>query len=147
MNRKLHQEYEKDFYAWIVANATLLKQRKFAELDIDNLVEEIESMGRGEKRQLMSRLELLLAHMLKWKFQPNYRGKSWKCTIDEQRRKFASLLKESPSLKYELEARIEEAYEDAKIAAEKQMRIERKAFPRECPFTLDQCLDETFYPE
>ena len=90
--------YEQDFYLWIETTAKQLKAGKFAEVDLDNLIEEIESMGRSEKRELKSRLIVLLMHLLKWQYQPEKRSESWRSTITEQRISIEALLEDSPSL-------------------------------------------------
>ncbi|MEN9232233.1 MAG: DUF29 domain-containing protein, partial [Thermostichus sp. DG02_5_bins_236] len=98
------QLYDRDFYAWIQEQATLLKSGQWDQLDIANLVEEIESLGRQERRELVNQLGILLGHLLKWQFQPQLRGKSWRATITEQRRQIQRLLQDNPSLKPDLSA-------------------------------------------
>jgi hypothetical protein len=93
------RKYESDFYAWANEQATLLREGRFAEADVENIADEIESLGRSEKRDLVNRLAVLLAHLLKWQFQPVWRGKSWRLTIKEQRRRLSEHLDENPSLK------------------------------------------------
>lgn len=85
MTMKRKQKYEKDFYAWAIHNAKMLRERRLSEIDIENIAEEIESLGKSEKRELLNRLAVLLAHLLKWKFQPAKQSNSWKFTIKEQR--------------------------------------------------------------
>ncbi|MBF0551328.1 MAG: DUF29 domain-containing protein, partial [Deltaproteobacteria bacterium] len=92
------ESYDRDFYAWTMNNAELIRQGRFSEIDIEHLAEELEGMGRSEKRALISRLAVLLAHLLKWTFHPGLRCTSWKYTIKEQRRRVLALLKDSPSL-------------------------------------------------
>ena len=94
--------YEQDFVGWLNTQAELLKTGKVNELDIKNLVEEIEAMGRSEKRELESRMIILVMHLLKWTFQPNYQSRSWANTINEQRRRIGRVIKDSPSLKNSL---------------------------------------------
>jgi len=147
MRANAHGEYEKDFYAWTSHNAELLRKGRFSEVDIKNVAEEIESMGKRDKRELIRRLAVLLAHLLKWRFQPDRAGNSWKYTIKEQRRMVEKLLRESPSLKHEIASKIDEAYEDAVIIAASQTGLREIDFPEECPFSLNQCLDEQFFPE
>lgn len=142
-----HDLYEKDFYAWAFKNAELLRLKKFDDLDIENIAEEIESMGRSEKRQIITRLSLLIMHLLKWQHQPERRGSSWASTIKEQRRQLNKLLKESPSLKNKIEAGFNEAYESAVIMAAKEMNILEYDFPDTCMFDLQSCLDDDFLPE
>ena len=91
--------YDTDFYSWTQQQANLLKTGRFLDADLENIIEEIESMGRSEKRELESRLTVLLQHLLKWQYQPERRGKSWELTIRNQRRAIALHLKKVPSLK------------------------------------------------
>ena len=139
--------YEQDFYAWAMKNAVLLRQRRFAEIDADNIAEELESMGRSEKRELVNRLAVLLTHLLKWRHQPNRRGNSWRYTIKEQRRAVFKSLRDNPSLRSQLPEYLNEAYEDALLKVIKQTGLDEGAFPPACPFTLDQLMDDDFWPE
>ncbi len=146
MTAKKNQEYEKDFYAWTIHNAQLLREGKLSEIDVKNIAEEIESMGKSEKRELINRLAVLLAHLLKWKFQPIKQSKSWKLTIKEQRFQLIKLIEESPSLKHEIELKLSEAYEQAMIIAERETGVEENNFSKKCPFSLQQVLDQNFFP-
>jgi hypothetical protein len=140
-------DYNKDFYAWLMKNADLLRQHKFNEVDIEHVAEELEAMGKSEKRELTSRLTVLLAHLLKWKFQPALRSRSWKNTILTQRIDITELLEDSPSLHYELGERIVIAYEKARLSAEDETGIDKNNFPDNCPFTFEQLLKKDFLPE
>jgi hypothetical protein len=140
-------DYNKDFYAWLMKNADLLRQHKFNEVDIEHVAEELESMGKSEKRELTSRLTVLLAHLLKWKFQPALRSRSWKNTILTQRIDIKELLEDSPSLHYELGDRLAIAYEKARLSAEDETGIDKNNFPDNCPFTFEQLLKKDFLPE
>jgi hypothetical protein len=140
-------DYERDFYAWAMKNAALLRQRRLAEIDVDNIAEELESMGRSEKRELVNRLAILLTHLLKWRYQPNRRGNGWRYTIREQRRAVFKSLRDNPSLHPQLAEYLSEAYEDALLKALKQTGLEEGAFSATCPFTLEQILDDNFWPE
>ena len=91
--------YETDFYAWTQTQAAALHQANFDQLDITNLIEEIEDMGKSQQRQLESRLIVLLVHLLKWQFQPNQRSPRWEATIRIQRLELADLLADNPSLR------------------------------------------------
>ena len=91
--------YEEDFYAWSQEQAAPLRAGKAAEADLDNIADEIESMGRTEKRELVSRLTVLLGRLVKWRFQPSKRGRSWRLSIKGQRLDIRDLLDENPSLK------------------------------------------------
>lgn len=116
MNANLH---DRDFYAWTQQQAQLLRAGKLSEIDVEHLIGEIESMGASERRELINRLAVLLAHLLKWWHQPNYRGRGWQLTIKEQRRQLQRLLKDNPSLNARLEEFIPESYGDAVILAAK----------------------------
>lgn len=147
MAKRTQQNYEKDFYAWAIHNAKLLREGKLSEIDIEHIAEEIESMGKSEKRELINRLAILLAHLLKWKFQPVRQSKNWELTIKEQRFELTDLIKESPSLKHELEKKLSHAYRKALIIAEKETGLEQKSFPKKCPFTLKQSLEDDYLPK
>jgi hypothetical protein len=140
-------EYEKDFYAWSLHNAALIREGKLSEVDLEHVAEEIEDMGKNNRRELISRLAVLLAHLLKWKFQPERRGNSWKYTIKRQRFEVRDLLKESPSLKHELDKKLNYAYEKALITAVEETGLSQSAFPETSPFSLVEALDENFFPE
>ena len=138
--------YDTDFYGWTQEQAALLKAGRLAELDIDNLLEEVETMGRSEKRELDSRLTVLLLHMLKWQYQPIRRGRSWQLTIEGQRINFSETLYENPSLKPQLDTILKKAYAKAIIKASQETALDKKTFPGHCPWTLTQILDDNFYP-
>ncbi|MDM8567938.1 DUF29 domain-containing protein [Thiotrichales bacterium HSG1] len=138
--------YETDLDAWFMANAELLRQRRFTEIDIDNIVDELESMAKRDRRELLSRLKVLLMHLLKWQFQANKRSKSWENTIDEQRQQIYLVLADSPSLKHMLTEKLHDAYILAVKAAMKETGLPKKVFPTNCPYTLEQTLDDEFYP-
>jgi hypothetical protein len=129
--------YEQDFFRWTQSNAALLRAGCFQELDIEHLAEEIEDMGRRERNQLESRCEVLLAHLLKWKFQPERRGASWGATIALQRSKVARLLGQMPSLRACLPEALPAIYRHAVLIAVKQTRLPQDRFPATCPFTLE----------
>ncbi|KJR41413.1 protein of unknown function DUF29 [Candidatus Magnetoovum chiemensis] len=139
--------YETDFYAWSLKTAELIRQGKFAELDIENIAEEIESLGRNNKRELKSRLSVLIMHLLKWQYQSVMRSNSWISTIATQRREIRDLLKDNPSLKYGKEIVIEDALIDAKIQFEKETGIPKRTLPETCPYTWEQINDDDFMPE
>ncbi|TWH76256.1 uncharacterized protein DUF29 [Azomonas agilis] len=132
--------YDSDFYGWTQEQADLLRSGRLTELDIQNLLEEIEAMGRSERRELESRLQVLFMHLLKWEHQPSHRGKSWQLTIEEQRRKVSRVLSDNPSLKSKLPELMASAYGDAVIGAERETGLERSVFPTSCPWTLEQAL-------
>jgi hypothetical protein len=139
--------YDNDFYSWTQEQAELLKNGRFSELDIDNLIEEVEAMGRSEKRELESRLTALLLHLLKWKYQEVRRGRNWQLSIDEQRIQFEGNLNENPGLKPQLDEIVKKAYKLAVIKAARETKISKAVFPERCPWTLAQFIDEGFYPD
>ncbi|MFP4124024.1 DUF29 domain-containing protein [Coleofasciculus sp.] len=138
--------YETDYYAWTQQQAQFLQQQQWNCLDIVNLVEEIESLGRQERRELRNRLGVLLAHLLKWQFQPQNRSRSWLATIREQRFQVRQLLAESPSLKPYLVEAIELAYQSAVNLAVRETGLSYKTFPPECAYSSEQVLESEFFP-
>jgi hypothetical protein len=143
---KAAELYDLDFAQWAEQNAELLRAGKFAEADIANIAEEIESLARRDRRQLYNRLVRLAEHLLKWQFQPERRGTSWKHTILQQRRGIRQLLEESPSLRPALEDVIAAVYQDAANGTAIVTDRPRKEFPETCPYTIEQMLDEEFLP-
>lgn len=139
--------YETDFYGWTQEQANLLKAGRFSDIDLANIVEEIESMGRSEKRSLESRLTVLLVHLLKWQYQSERRGKSWTFTINEQRRKITKLLSENPGLNFELSKVIADAYEDAVFKASYETGINLAVFPKVNPWSFEQVMKADFFPD
>ncbi len=142
-----NRQYEKDFYQWSLYTAALIRQGEFAKVDIEHVAEELESMGRSDKRELINRFALLMAHLLKWQFQPEKRSNSWKSTIKEQRLKIADLLEESPSLKHEIAPKLNHAYQQAMLIAVRETGLAETQFPKSNPFTINKCLDQKYFPK
>lgn len=139
--------YQQDFYTWTQEQAELLKQGRFNEVDLKHLVEEIEDMGKSEKRALESYIENLLMHLLKWKYQPYYVGRrSWELTIIEQRKRLHWHLKENSGLKFKLPDAIERSYELAKLGAEKEAGIPLSHYPELYPWSDEQLTNPKFFP-
>ncbi len=143
----LSAEYQRDFCQWIVQNVTLLRQGQLRDIDVANIAEELESMGISQHHALVNRLTILLRHLLKWQFQPDRRSNSWRTTIVKQRQRIQQLLKTSPSLKYQIDDKITEAYGDAIWLAANETSLPESTFPQQCPFGLEQMLDKRYYPE
>ncbi|MBE9057500.1 DUF29 domain-containing protein [Sphaerospermopsis sp. LEGE 08334] len=139
--------YEQDFYLWIEITAKQLKAGNFAEIDLENLIEEIESMGRSEKRSLESNLVVLLMHLLKYKYQPEKRSRSWISTIFEHRRRLNKQFQDSPSLKKYFLETFAECYQDARQQASIETGLDLDIFPLESPFNTDECLNQDLLPE
>ncbi|MFZ1828939.1 MAG: DUF29 domain-containing protein [Candidatus Competibacteraceae bacterium] len=143
----LAELYERDGYAWTLKNAELIRQGRLGEVDLEHLAEELESMGRSEWYELVDRLAVLLAHLLKWRFQPERRGNSWRLTIMEQRRQIQLRLRKSPSLRHEFDETFFEAYESAVLKAAKEMNVTELQLPSSCPFTAEQALGASYWPD
>lgn len=139
--------YDSDFFGWTRQQAELLKSGRLSDLDTEHLIEEIEAMGRSERRELTRRLEVLLTHLLKWRYQPEFRGRSWRLTIIEQRRRIAKLLAANPSLKPEIENCFLDAYDDARFGAMKETGLSLESFPEQSPFELGKVLNSDYLPE
>jgi hypothetical protein len=139
--------HETDFYAWTQRQANLLRDEEFEELDLPNLIEELEAMARRERRELISRLIVLLSHLLKWQVQGDLRSRSWRNTIRTQRLEITLLLADSPSLRTLLEELVASAYPHARDTAIKETGLLRPPFPESCPYTPEQILDDDFLSE
>ncbi len=144
---KTNQLYEQDFYLWLETTAQLLKEGRLSELDLENLIEEIETMGRSEKDALESNLIIILLHLLKWRYQPNKRSRSWKSSIFEHRRRLDKALKNSPSLKSYFREIFAECYQYGRKKASIETGLSLKAFPLESPFSIEEVLDQDFLPD
>ncbi|MDG2991693.1 DUF29 domain-containing protein [Candidatus Synechococcus calcipolaris G9] len=134
--------YNTDFYGWIQEQGALLRARKFDQLDLAHLIEEIESLGRQEQRELRNRLGILLGHLLKWHYQPKGRSKSWRATIREQRQEIRRHLKENPSLKPYLEEAITIGYEKGLHLVDRETPLDPQELPPSCPFSQIQIFEE-----
>ncbi len=139
--------YGRDFYAWTTEQAELLRAGRLSDADIQNIAEEIESLGKREKRELASRLTVLVLHLLKWRYQPVLRSRTWRLTLEEQRNQFEDHLADNPSLKSGIGGTIQTAYRDAVLRAARETGFERDAFPFVCPWSIDQLVDRNFYPD
>jgi hypothetical protein len=138
--------YETDFYAWSYEQAALLKAGRFSTLDVDNIIEELESLGKSDRRALISAYTILIMHLLKWQYQPQFQGKSWRLTIKEQRRVIELLEKDSPSLKSRAASFVLESYRFAMNNAADETELLLSTFPLTCPYTLDQLRDFDWMP-
>ena len=142
--RSLH---DTDFYAWSLEQAALLRAGRVAEADLPAIAEEIESMGKTEKRELVSRLTVLLLHLLKWRFQPAARGNSWRLSIANARDEIADLIADNPSLKAVLDEVMASAYRYARRKAAIETEMDEEAFPAQYPWSFARAMDEGFWPE
>jgi hypothetical protein len=138
--------YEDDLFAWTQEQAALLRAHAVDGIDWENLAEEIESMGGRDRRELESRLRVVLLHLLKWQAQPALRGSSWRRTLRTQRREIRTLLKQSPSLRREVPGLMREAYADAVKDAIDETDLRADVFPSACPYAPGDVLDEDHLP-
>ncbi|MFB2937262.1 DUF29 domain-containing protein [Aerosakkonemataceae cyanobacterium BLCC-F154] len=139
--------YEQDLCLWLQANINLLKEGKFAEIDLENLLEELESMVKSEKNALKSNLRVLLMHLLKYKYQQEKRTNSWLYTILEHRKRIRDAFQISPSLYRFFEEIFNESYQDARELAAGETGLSIKIFPPESPFTVEEVLNPDFLPD
>lgn len=141
--------YEADVVAWANEQASLIRAGHFDQLDLTHIAEEIEDVGKSEQRELASRMAVLLAHILKWKFQPQKRSVSWTLTIKEQRRLLVRRIQKTPSLGPMLvdPEWIDEIWVDAKALAEKETGLDIGTYPEICPWAMAQVLAEDWLPD
>jgi hypothetical protein len=133
-----HSLYERDFCVWIEQQAELLRERRFDELDLANLVDEIEAMARRDKKAIKNNLVVLLTHLLKYEFQPEQRSSSWRGSIVEHRQRLRDDFEESPSLRPHAAEVFARAYADARERASAETGLPLRSFPRSSNYTLEQ---------
>lgn len=143
----MHPKYEEDVYGWATHTAELLRKKKMSEVDFDNIIEEMEALGRSEKHELINRLSLVIMHLLKWQYQPEKRTRSWDLTIKEQRYQAKINFEDSPSLKNKLAEILIHAYKIAVPKAERETNLDENVFPKKCPYTFEEIMNDAFYPE
>jgi len=141
--------YEQDVVAWANEQAALLRAGKLSAIDVQHIAEEIEDVGKSEQRELASRMSVLLAHLLKWQFQPSRRSKSWQFTIRTQRKEVAYVLDEAPSLrsKFSDAAWLDIVWSKARSAASNETGLDLDAFAESLPWPIDDVLSQEFHPE
>ncbi|WP_137931471.1 DUF29 domain-containing protein [Mesorhizobium comanense] len=138
--------YETDFAQWSAEQGALLREGRLGELDRENIAEEIESLGRSDRREIRSRMRVLIAHLLKWEFQPGHRCHSWQSSISKQRIWIEGIIKDSPSLRRYPGQIFTQAYKDALPLAMRETGLRESQFSSEPPFTAKQALDGQFWP-
>jgi hypothetical protein len=138
--------YDADYQLWLTRTVQQLRDSDYDNIDWDNLVEEIEAMGKRDKQRLESNLIIVLLHLLKWQFQPQKRSGSWEASIIEHRRRIHRSLEDSPSLKAYLEATLNRSYQSARKQAKAETGLSLETFPNKCPYSVVEVLDEGFYP-
>ena len=133
--------YEQDETAWLEAMSALAAEGRFADMDHPNLSEYLADMAKRDRREVFSRLVVLLAHLLKWEFQPDRRSGAWRGTIREQRRELRQLL-ESGTLRNHAIAVLADTYAEARRQAAEETELDPSAFPLENPWGLDEAVGE-----
>jgi Domain of unknown function DUF29 len=139
--------YERDYYTWALEQARALRARSTEALDWENLAEEVEGLARSEARELESRLEALLVHLLKWRYQPEKHSRSWRLTIREQRQRVARVMSQNPGLKRTLGESVTAAYALARLVAARETRLAERTFPPASPWSFEQIADAEFWPK
>jgi hypothetical protein len=139
--------YDDDLVGWAAANAALLRAGRLSQVDRLHLAEELDDLGKCERRSLTSHLGNLMLHLLKWQFQPGLRGPSWRLSVNNARAAAAEILEDSPSLRPALPALIGKAYPLARRNALAETGLPEATFPNDCPYAIDQLLDDGFWPE
>ncbi len=138
--------YEQDSFDWTQTTAELVRAGRWSELDAEHIADELESVGNSDKREVVSRLKVLIKDLLKWQWQPEHQSGSWRSTISTQRQDLEAVLEDSPSLRVRLPESVSKAYPRAAEEAVEEMRLLKNPFPPECPFTPEQILDTSFLP-
>jgi hypothetical protein len=139
--------YDRDFAKWLETTADQLRAKDYANLDWENLIDEIETMGKRERRSLKSNLVILLLHLLKWQYQADQRSGSWKGSIVEHRQRIRDELEDSPSLQPYLIEILDAAYADGRDRAAAETGLAADRFPAECLYAISQVLDRDFWPD
>jgi hypothetical protein len=139
--------YEMDYYAWSADQAARLRRSKPADIDWENVAEEVESLGRSDKRAIGSDLKIVLEHLIKWRFQPDKRTSSWSDSIEEHRDRILRIIEDSPSLADAPREMLAREYQRARRKALRDTKLPPASVPTLCPFTIDQVLDPDFLPE
>src|SRR5476649_311653 len=137
----MYPNHQKDVYGWTIHTVKLLRDKKMNEVDFDGIIEELEEMGISNKHAFKNRLAQLIFHLLKWQFQPDFRGRSWEGTIEEQRIQLNDLLEDNPSLKSMVKESIKKAYKLSLSLVRKETPLDLKVLPTECPYTFEQIMD------
>jgi len=138
--------YERDFYSWTQEQANALAKRRVDLLDWQYLAEELKDLGNRHYDQLSSRLSILIAHLLKWQYQPSHQSNSWRATIREQRRKLERLLQRNPGLKNRWTEALDDAWLDGRDLAIQETGLDDSIFPENCPFSTLQLQNPDYLP-
>ena len=140
-------QYDNDYLAWLSWQVNLLRERKFAQLDLDALIRDLESVLAQTRSALRGRCRVLIMNLLKCQFQPERRSRSWLRTIDTQRHRIDDLLNDSPSLRHSLPEVAEQCYSRARLQAMKETGLDKSVLPSALPYSLEQLFDDDFYAQ
>lgn len=140
-------DYDVDYHAWLTSNAALLRAGRLADIDAMQIAEELDDMGKSERRAIESWLKVLILHLLKWRLQPMRRGVSWQQSIDNARDEIVQRLQDSPSLKPRLDEMIAARYSAVRRMAMRETGLPLDTFPESCPFAVEDLLDEDYWPD
>ena len=138
--------YDQDLSAWAAHNAQLLRRGQFKDLDIEHLIEELDDIGKSEKRGIYMHQKVLLMHLLKWQFRPAKQTPSRRYAVRNARRELKYLIDDNPSLKNFPQIKLQSAYKDAVIMAAGETGLDEQEFPSVCPYTVEQLFDEEWLP-
>jgi hypothetical protein len=141
------EPYLADFNSWLAQTTQLLREHRWQEIDITHLIEEVENLGKSERRGITSQLTRLLLHLLKWQHQPQRRSDSWLDSITDARTQIELAIEDSPSLKNYPTEQLKESYQRARRQAAKQTSLEISVFPVVCPYSIEQVLAEDWLPQ
>lgn len=143
----MSEKYLADFNLWIDQTAQLLRESRWHEIDVPHLIEEVEDLGKSERRGIASQLTRLLQHLLKWQYQPQRRSDSWLDSITDARTQIELAIEDSPSLKYYPAEQLDESYKRARRQAARQTSMAISMFPDLCPYSPELVLAEDWLPE
>jgi hypothetical protein len=146
MDDHIKNDYDTDFLLWLESQAELLRAKQFERLDLEHLIDEIDAMAGQLKRELAHRLEILLLHLLKFKYQPTHASNGWRGTVSEQRRRIKRPLKQMPSLRNVIDEYLVDVYDDAVDGAAAETGLPKTTFPPTNPFTRQQIFDPDYLP-
>jgi len=139
--RRAAPGYEADYAAWLDHQVSLLKASRWSELDKENLIDEVESLGRSDFRRFVSAFEIVIAHMLKWDVQPERRTNSWIASIAEHRARIGRELEESPSYGGRIPEAVRQAWRPARARASGETDLPLRQFPAELPYSIDDIMN------
>ena len=140
------ETYSIDFAAWVTETAQFLREKNWEKIDVDHLLEEVESLGKSERRGINSQLIRLLLHLLKWQYQPQRRSDSWLDSITDARMQIQLAIEDSPSLRRHPSEQLDSCYQKAHRQASEQTGLALSSFPERCPYDIKMILTNPWLP-